>query len=249
MHGLGLVQEPSKVGYAQKLRRLLALLVGEGTMSDALWYYAEREETKGPVRFDELVQLLKRRTQAEEVLVWSEGFQDWARAGDVQELSRLLVRPPPLPSKRRAVSPLSTEYVKTATPEEKKLGWKGWAASLGGAVIGLGLSKAMGAAFWVPAICVLVAHWGIKKMNPAAPIAMMLSVLVGHTAWVAVGHVTLLAMNRPSPDLGAFFIDLFAASILTVWALKRESVSALYAVFAYQCIALVSTLIFIDHKG
>jgi hypothetical protein len=62
-----------------------------------VWYYADQDQTKGPFSFEELVEALRRPAGAEEVPVWSEGYRDWVRAGDVPELSRLLVQPIPRP--------------------------------------------------------------------------------------------------------------------------------------------------------
>jgi hypothetical protein len=211
-------------------------------MSDALWWYAERDETKGPVSFEELVQALKRHAQADDVLVWTEGYKNWLRAGDVQVLNRLLVRPPPLPNRKATVSPLSPEYRQLPTPEGTKLGWKRLTATVGGAAVGVGLSKIMGSAFWIPALCMLAAHWGFKKTTASSPVVLMLSVLVGHTLWMAIGHFSLLLTNKPSPDLGVFFIDLIAVLVLTAWCLRRKSVISCFAVLVYQCLALVSAL-------
>ena len=67
-------------------------------MSDhPVWYYADQDQTKGPFSFEELVEALRKPAGAEEVPVWSEGYKDWVRAGDVPELSRLLVQPVPRP--------------------------------------------------------------------------------------------------------------------------------------------------------
>lgn len=217
-------------------------------MSDQVWYFAEQDQTKGPLSFEELVQVLKRRARADEVLVWCEGNKDWARAGDVHELSRLLVRPPPLPNKR-AVSPLSPEYSQTPTQEGTKLGWKGVVASVVGAAIGLGLSKLMGSAFWLPALCIFVVYWGLKKTNAALPVILMLSVLAGQTLWMLVGHFSLLLMNKPSPDFGVFFVDLFVVLALTAWCLKRETVISCFVLFVYQCFGLVTSLIGLEQMS
>jgi hypothetical protein len=68
-------------------------------MSD-LWYYAEGDTTNGPLSSEELVEFLKRKPDAGDVLVWQPGFRNWVKAASVPELARLLAIPPPLPSKR-----------------------------------------------------------------------------------------------------------------------------------------------------
>jgi hypothetical protein len=61
------------------------------------WYYANQREQKGPITLLALKETLAALPNAEEVLVWREGFQDWKRAGDVVELKPQRVVPPPLP--------------------------------------------------------------------------------------------------------------------------------------------------------
>ena len=68
-------------------------------MSD-LWFYAEGDSTNGPLSFEELVEFLERKQNAADILVWQKGFGDSTKAGSVPALTRRLVIPPPLPSKR-----------------------------------------------------------------------------------------------------------------------------------------------------
>jgi hypothetical protein len=68
-------------------------------MNDA-WFYEEAGQTLGAVSFAELVSYLVRLGEWQNVLVWREGFADWKRATEVDELSHRLTRPPPLPRHR-----------------------------------------------------------------------------------------------------------------------------------------------------
>jgi hypothetical protein len=72
-------------------------------MSD--WFYADGEETSGPVSQDRLIGFLKSVPQPNGMLVWQIGFEDWKRVDEVPELRGAIDRPPPLPSKRPAVTP------------------------------------------------------------------------------------------------------------------------------------------------
>jgi hypothetical protein len=64
-------------------------------MSD-FWYYAEGNETRGPITFDQLVKILLLLPTARGTLVWREGFDDWRAAENVREIVEKLIRPPPL---------------------------------------------------------------------------------------------------------------------------------------------------------
>lgn len=60
------------------------------------WYYAEGDETRGPITFDQLVSILSQLPTPRGVLVWREGFNDWTAAENVREIVERLIRPPPL---------------------------------------------------------------------------------------------------------------------------------------------------------
>jgi hypothetical protein len=213
-------------------------------MTDAVWYYAQHDEVLGPLGFEELVQTLKQHPKAKEVLVWCEGQADWTRSGEVPELNQRLALPPPLPDKRKGfVSPLSGEYSRASLPENQKSNWMGWVASVGGGLIGLGLSKALGGSFWIPALCILLAHWALTKTKAPAPIVLMLSVLVGHTLWMGIGHISLILLDKQSPDLALFAVDVLAVLILTVWSLKRPSVIACLMVLVYQGVSAATVIL------
>ncbi|MEW6639131.1 MAG: DUF4339 domain-containing protein [Pseudomonadota bacterium] len=203
-----------------------------------IWYYAEQDETKGPLSLDELALALKRQPRADKVFVWREGYKDWVRAGDVPELSRFFVRPPPL--RQTVPSPRPPEF-KPPT-ETATRGWKGWVANLVGAAIGLVLSKVFGMTFWLPALGILAAYWALTKIKIASPIVSMLSVLIGHTLWMGVGHAVLWSANKPNSDLAGFSVDLVVVVALTLWCVKRESSLSCFAVLAYQGLCLVGTI-------
>lgn len=217
-------------------------------MSEAIWYYARKDEPEGPLSFEELVEVLKRDAASPDVLVWTEGWSDWTRAGEVPVLNLRLVRPPPLPSKRPASpSPLSPEYRREPAPLGQK-GWKGAAAGILGSVIGLGLSKAMGSSFWMPALCIMLSWLGLTRIKiiPAPSIAM-LSVLLGHTLWIGIGQFTLALLGKPDSDGHLFLIDVAATAGIVAWCLKRPSVTSAVAVLVYQSICTAWTVMDLDN--
>jgi hypothetical protein len=65
-------------------------------MSDT-WYYADYKGQIGPVTLQQLKETLPHLSEPENVLVWRDGFTDWARAGDVAEFRAQTSRPPPPP--------------------------------------------------------------------------------------------------------------------------------------------------------
>lgn len=60
------------------------------------WYYAEGNETCGPIALDQLIERLSQLPGAGGVLVWREGFDGWKEAENVREIAEKLIRPPPL---------------------------------------------------------------------------------------------------------------------------------------------------------
>jgi uncharacterized membrane protein YhaH (DUF805 family) len=70
------------------------------------WHYAEGERVIGPISEEELLAAINQRRNAQDVLVWRDGFQNWQRAGDVPELkSRLAAPPAPPPTSTPGVTP------------------------------------------------------------------------------------------------------------------------------------------------
>lgn len=60
------------------------------------WYYAEGEETRGPLSIGELVPLLARIADPRCVMIWRQGFADWKMLEEVREVAQQVFRPPPL---------------------------------------------------------------------------------------------------------------------------------------------------------
>jgi hypothetical protein len=211
-----------------------------------LWYYVESGETIGPIDLDTLAQALKTKTRPGDVLVWQAGYKDWVEAGAIPALNRFLVRPPPVPGKK-AVSYLSPEHrQKVQTIEEKKPGWKGWSATLVGWAIGFGLARVLGGVFWIPAVLIWLSYWVFTKIKLYIPVALMLAVVVGHTLWMIVGHVSLFLIDKTSTELPLFAFDLIVVVTATIWCVKKESVSACVFVLLYQLLVLAINVIFFD---
>jgi Protein of unknown function (DUF2569)/GYF domain 2 len=57
---------------------------------ESIWYYVEREASRGPVTLTELASLLGTFGQPREVLVWRQGWTDWRPAGSVPEVLSVL---------------------------------------------------------------------------------------------------------------------------------------------------------------
>ena len=63
---------------------------------DAIWFYQEGTERRGPVNVEQLLVALQTAPDPRRILVWHAGLAGWMAAGDVPELSQQL--PPPLPA-------------------------------------------------------------------------------------------------------------------------------------------------------
>jgi GYF domain 2 len=210
-----------------------------------LWYFAEGGETIGPIDLDALAQALKKKARPGDVLIWQEGYKDWVEAEAIPALDRFLVRPPPVPSKK-SVSYLSPEHRQAQTTEEKQSGWKRWGATLLGWAIGFGLARVLGGVFWIPTLLIWVSYWAFTKIKLYMPVALMLAVVVGHTLWVMVGHVSLILLNKTSTELPLFAFDLIVVVTATIWCIKKESVSACVFVLLYELVVLAGNVIFFD---
>jgi hypothetical protein len=213
-------------------------------MSD-VWYYAEGSETIGPVDLVALSQALKKKSRPKDVLIWQEGYKDWVEAGGIPALNHLLVRPPPIPSKKPA-SYLSPDHRQAIATEEKKPGWKAWSATLVGWAIGFGLARVFGGVFWIPALLIWLSYWVFTRLKLYMPVALMLAVVLGHTLWMIVGHVSLILMDKTISELPMFAFDVNVVLIATIWCIKTASVSACVFVLLYQLLVLAVNVIFFD---
>ena len=111
-----------------------------------LWYYAEGDETRGPLSLSELLPVLGRIPDPRLVMIWKPGFADWKTVEEVREVAQQLFRPPPLrppqtpPVVQQTHAPAVTAQdaaeFKDVKPELTGLG--GWLTLLGfGLVVGL----------------------------------------------------------------------------------------------------------------
>src|SRR5262245_41801764 len=81
-------------------------------MTDS-WYYAHDDQPAGPVSLRDLKRILARFPDGMELLVWRDGFVDWRRAGEVEELvgPGAAPAPPPArpPERERAAAETTTQ--------------------------------------------------------------------------------------------------------------------------------------------
>ena len=59
-------------------------------MARERWFYAQGNQRRGPVLFNQLVESILGQTEPRTALVWRKGFADWTRAEDVPEVERRL---------------------------------------------------------------------------------------------------------------------------------------------------------------
>jgi hypothetical protein len=100
-------------------------------MSD-IWYYADGDAGGvGPLTLRELKEALAGFSDAGDMLVWCDGFQDWKLAKDVPELRAKTVLPPPLPRKRAMVLQTNSDGLRISMQRRMVIGSAGIIAVLG----------------------------------------------------------------------------------------------------------------------
>jgi hypothetical protein len=62
------------------------------------WYFANKDQPIGPFKLAELKALLEQVTNWEGLMVWGTGFNQWQRAGSVQQILALFETLPPIPA-------------------------------------------------------------------------------------------------------------------------------------------------------
>jgi hypothetical protein len=214
-------------------------------MSDA-WYYVENGAQAGPVTFDELRHLLRSARGGKTLLVWRKGMSSWQAAGQLPELDDVFLGPPAMPSSATQSSPaapsapLVTEPA-ADLPKEESTGKKvlGIGASILGAVIGIVVVRTFGMATLIwPAALIAIAWFVLAKCKVEAAAVPMLAVLIGHTGWMIVGHVTLYLMGRLTSDQLWFLVDVVLVLGLSIWFLAARSRASAVGILVYQICAL-----------
>jgi hypothetical protein len=89
-----------------------------------LWYYAEGEETRGPLSIGELVPLLAGIADPRRVMIWRHGFDDWKALEEVGEVAQQVFRPPPPAVGEPTVDADDAAHFKNVKPELTGIG--GW---------------------------------------------------------------------------------------------------------------------------
>lgn len=75
------------------------------------WYYVDGSERVGPKSLDEMASLMNSNVLNEESYVWTAGYDNWARLGDVDELVKLIKAPelPPQIEEEEDIPPIIEE--------------------------------------------------------------------------------------------------------------------------------------------
>ncbi|WP_164937734.1 DUF4339 domain-containing protein [Bradyrhizobium guangxiense] len=88
------------------------------------WYYANGDQSLGPVSIQELVRALNLLSEPGAALIWKNGFSEWQAARSVPEVAAWLgQRPPQIRPTPRLETPKARRVVRT---EKRKRGFFGW---------------------------------------------------------------------------------------------------------------------------
>jgi hypothetical protein len=220
------------------------------------WYYAEGDETRGPIAFDQLIELLSQLPTPRGVLVWRKGFAEWTAAENVREIAENLSWPPPLPKSsplpsQKPVSNLSPEYqAMNVLPEKPKRNGLHIVVGFVACVLIYALAHSVGSYFSMVIVLIWLSYWIFTKLMPnlfmlrvQTSIALMLAVLLGHTLWIVAGHAILLSTNKPSQGLEWFAIDLAVVVVALIWCLKKQSVASCVFVLLYEFVGFTSSIV------
>src|SRR5262245_7815679 len=201
-------------------------------MSDA-WYYVDNGAQVGPVSFEHLRKFLRSPSGGKDALVWCQGFEDWQTAGDMAELAAVFQGPPPIPRRAVRVQPQVDKFEPVAErlivdpavaqlPKESA-GRKavGIGTSIVGALIGMLAVRAFGTWLLWPAALIGIAWFILVKCKIEAAAVPMVAVLLGHTAWMVVGHVSFYFAGAKY-DLEYLF-DVAIVTGLAIWFFVARS--------------------------
>lgn len=88
-------------------------------MSDAIWYFADGDEERGPVTEAQIRALIGTGNLKADDLVWREGMEDWAPADTVPGLFAKEPAAPPVESPASSSTPSKKRKAKTEEPDAR----------------------------------------------------------------------------------------------------------------------------------
>ena len=210
-------------------------------MSDE-WYYGRGTQQAGPMSLEELRARLIQDGNLVDAFVWREGFDNWKRAPEVEDLYPVKPKPSPLPAAGIGKGP--------ALPWPET-GWRkpvNIIGSIAGALVGLTLSKVMGSAFWLPAITISGSWFIFSKYKAPQALVPVMAILVGHTAWIAIGIGVLVLIGKANQDTLLSLVDVAIVAGLTIWALKERNRTACIGIIVYEVLSLGVNVIEAGYK-
>ena len=86
-------------------------------MSQAIWYFADGDEERGPVTEAQIRALIGTGNLKSDDLVWKEGMEDWAPAGEVPGLFNKEPAAPPVDSPAKRAVPMEKPNVEPEAPK------------------------------------------------------------------------------------------------------------------------------------
>jgi hypothetical protein len=175
-----------------------------------------------------------------EAYVWPDGFDQWRRAPEVAELIIPVKVPPPLPIQGSTALPAPSPEL----PESTKSKVTGWVGSAVGIIIGIGLSRALGANFWIPALAVSVTWWLLSKFKVNAPLIPVLAIFIGHTLWIVIGLLILVSLGSVTQtQLFDGLLEIAIVAPIAFWVLKKQSALSLSALMLFELIGFVVLIV------
>jgi hypothetical protein len=136
----------------------------------------------------------------------------------------------------------------STNPTNAKAGaWKGTLAKIAGIgvfVLCFAGGKVLGPSFWMPVLGVAVAFTLLTKWKVASWLVPVLGIVIGQTAWIAVGGAILIGMGRASTEAQIYAVgEVLIVAGLVFWVLKKKSVAALSVLIAFEVVGLASVLL------
>lgn len=177
---------------------------------DAIWFYQEGTERRGPVNVEQLLMALTSAPDPRRILVWHAGLAGWMAAGDVPELSQQL--PPPLPAYQVPQAPIPQPPYRLVPVEEAE----GIARLYRRLVLLVGLQILLG--------FVQIPLAGIPEAQKAQVGMVVLAVLLVVLVAIAVTAYQLtLLLDTGSPVFWAIAMFLPCLNILILLVLSAKA--------------------------
>lgn len=114
-----------------------------------------------------------------------------------------------------------------------------WIGLAGAGIGGWALSRAFGAAFWIPILAIAGTWFVLNKLKVHPRLVPLFAIILGHMIWLGAGMLILMSIGPvPAEKMAMTFAEVAIVAALVVWVVKRHSTVAISLLLLIEVLGL-----------